>query len=268
MWLLAALLALVPVCTRAAPVQARHVTVDLLTETSTVAGGESLWVLLTFAPETHWHTYWKNPGDSGLAPKLNWQLPPGWQAREPLFPTPAAIPYGSQINYGYESESGLLVELVPPLVMQEENVALTLDARWLVCADACVPGQAEFKLELPVTRFAAPNPRHKSRFAQARFSLPLQLDIAGTYRVQGEQILVDLPARTLPRSVSRVFIAPGQIAEAELAPDLTFKEDRLLIRLNRHSYFSKAPPQIEVVLELAGQGWSVPARLQPQGESQ
>src|SRR6187200_477241 len=38
----------------------------------------SLGLLIRHAP--HWHTYWKNPGDSGLPTTLEWTLPAGVQA--------------------------------------------------------------------------------------------------------------------------------------------------------------------------------------------
>ncbi|MEY2682061.1 MAG: Thiol:disulfide interchange protein DsbD precursor, partial [Pseudomonadota bacterium] len=37
----------------------------LIAERKAVAAGQSLWVGLRLVHDEHWHTYWKNPGDSG-----------------------------------------------------------------------------------------------------------------------------------------------------------------------------------------------------------
>lgn len=254
---------LLPAVTLAAPVQAQHVKVELLAETSAVAPGESLWMLLTFQAEQGWHTSWKNPGDTGVVPTLSWKLPTGWEAREPKFPTPSVIRNGEKISYGYQGDSALLVELVPPFLIQEKQVDINLDASWVVCSDTCVPGEGEFSLTLPVDRFAAVDLKYKKLFAQTRFKLPLTMEQEGIYQVEGDSILVDLPARTLPRKVSSIFIAPGNVAQAADVPEFGYEAKRLQFRLKRHTDLISPPAQIEVVLELAGQGWSVPARLKP-----
>ena len=42
-----------------------------------VQAGQSLMLGLLLKHQPGWHTYWLNPGDSGLATQLNWTLPPG-----------------------------------------------------------------------------------------------------------------------------------------------------------------------------------------------
>ena len=45
-----------------------------------IGPGKPLWLGLQLRHATGWHTYWKNPGDSGLPTELQGTLPPGWQA--------------------------------------------------------------------------------------------------------------------------------------------------------------------------------------------
>ena len=54
-----------------------HVRVDLVPEVSTVLPGSSFAVLLRQDIDEGWHTYWRNPGDSGAPPSITWQTPPG-----------------------------------------------------------------------------------------------------------------------------------------------------------------------------------------------
>jgi DsbC/DsbD-like thiol-disulfide interchange protein len=43
--------------------------------------GKALWLGLLMCHVPHWHTYWENPGDSGLATTLLWKLPAGTSER-------------------------------------------------------------------------------------------------------------------------------------------------------------------------------------------
>jgi len=56
-----------------------NVKAHLVSEVSAVAPGQSFWVALEFNIRDGWHTYWRNPGDSGQATTLKWQLPPGFE---------------------------------------------------------------------------------------------------------------------------------------------------------------------------------------------
>ena len=54
--------------------------------------GETWTVALHFMPSTpEWHGYWSNPGDAGLGMELDWDLPEGWEAGEPLYPLPKRL---------------------------------------------------------------------------------------------------------------------------------------------------------------------------------
>jgi len=53
-----------------------------------VQAGQTFWLGLKIEHAPHWHTYWQNPGDSGLPTQLNWQLPAGLQAGEIAWPLP------------------------------------------------------------------------------------------------------------------------------------------------------------------------------------
>src|ERR1700691_3011640 len=57
-----------------------NVKARLISETNAIAPGQSIWVALEFDIRDGWHTYWRNPGDSGQATQLAWSLPPGLTA--------------------------------------------------------------------------------------------------------------------------------------------------------------------------------------------
>src|SRR5882672_1857647 len=93
--LLLALAALAALGAGAAPtVKTEHVEAELVADKSAAQPGKPLLVGLKLRMEPQWHTYWKNPGDSGLPTKIQWILPEGWKAGEILWPYPQPLPVG------------------------------------------------------------------------------------------------------------------------------------------------------------------------------
>ena len=76
-----------------------------------VQAGQPLWLGLQLTHQAGWHTYWRNPGDSGLATQLSWQLPAGMQAGDTLWPLPHMITVGNMVNHGFEDTVLLAVSV-------------------------------------------------------------------------------------------------------------------------------------------------------------
>ena len=155
-----------------------------------VQAGQTFWLGLKIEHAPHWHTYWQNPGDSGLPTQLNWQLPPGLQAGDIAWPLPKKIPIGSLANYGYEGTVLLAVPLsVAPQFQPPATgkLRIGLQAEWLVCRQECIPQQGRFALELPVSSATA---LHGPLFDAARSATPQVLPGAhSTQIVDGGQAL-------------------------------------------------------------------------------
>ncbi len=170
---LALLLALAPAL-QAAPVRTEHVEAELVAERAAAVPGQPATVGLRLRMDEHWHTYWKNPGDSGLPTKIRWTLPEGWKAGPIQWPYPEAQRVGPLMNYGYSGEAMLLVELTPPADAKPGPVLLKADADWLVCKDICIPEKASLSLPFAVAAAGAePAPADASLFAKARARLPV-----------------------------------------------------------------------------------------------
>ena len=174
-----------------------------------VAPGEPLWLGLLITHQPGWHTYWKNPGDSGLPTELTWQLPAGLDAGEIAWPVPEKIRIEQLANYGYEGQVLLPVPLQvaphfqPPLsagALTSDSPAggtvnVRLRATWLVCKLECIPEEGDFSLQLPVRGSTA---LHATAFDAALAAQPQALaSDSGTARVEGERLqlrVAGLPA--------------------------------------------------------------------------
>ena len=151
--------------------------------------GQTFWLGLQIEHQPHWHTYWQNPGDSGLPTRLQWQLPEGLQAGDITWPLPKKIPIGTLANYGYE---GRLLLVVPVTVRADfkfpanSQLTLKLQAEWLVCRQECIPQEGRFTLNLAS---AAPQTGQAALFDAARKLGPQMLpqqQQAGTWITGGQ----------------------------------------------------------------------------------
>ena len=137
-------------CADKAEVDGQHVRVRLVSEHTTITPGQPFWVGLHQTLDDGWHTYWRNPGDSGAAARIEWHLPEGWAASPIHWPVPERMPYGNLMNFGYSGEVLLPVMITPPEDLERGRVELSAEALWLVCADVCIPEEGHLRLTLRV----------------------------------------------------------------------------------------------------------------------
>lgn len=123
----------------------------LVAETVSVQPGHPLQLGVQQQIAPHWHTYWRNPGESGLATKIVWQLPDGAKAGEIEWPLPQRFQVGGIVNYGYADETTLLTTVqVPAALKAGERFQVQATVDWLVCRESCIPQQVVLTLSLPV----------------------------------------------------------------------------------------------------------------------
>jgi thiol:disulfide interchange protein len=183
-----------------------------------VAPGQPLWLGLQITHQPHWHTYWKNSGDSGLPTDLQWQLPAGLDAGEIAWPLPKKIPIGNLANYGYEDTVLLPVPVTvadafkPGLL--SNSVDIKLRAAWLVCKETCIPEEGEFSLSLPIKGSTAAN---SSAFEAALAAVPKPHPGAHSFTPSATHIAVqaaNLPAAWQGKTLEFYPENPGVIETA------------------------------------------------------
>ena len=224
-------LGLLPVLGHAASVKTDYVEAELVSEQLALVAGQPARIALRLKHDKDWHTYWRNPGDSGLPTKIEWQLPTGFAVGPIEWPVPKRIPIPPLANYGYEGEILLISELQVPASLFPGNVRIRARADWLVCKTVCLPGGADLELELPVVQGSpAPNDRWAKLFAATLATLPTE--VSG-WRVTGEAKsgTIDLVLKpggespTLPKSVyffSAIegLVEPARVQQARIEDGL------------------------------------------------
>jgi len=151
-----------------------HLKVELLSEQISLQPGKAVTLGVHFKMEKGWHIYWTNPGDSGQAPSVVWDLPPGFKTEPLRWPLPERLSVPPLMDYGYSGEVLLTSVLhIPRGLKPGQTVRLLAQVHWLVCKDICVPGQAGVTLRLPVKSSAsALNSKTADLFKATRRKLP------------------------------------------------------------------------------------------------
>tara|TARA_R110002072_G_scaffold23991_9_gene82124 strand:- start:750 stop:1583 length:834 start_codon:yes stop_codon:yes gene_type:complete len=142
-----------------------------------------------------WKTYWRVPGDSGLAPMFDWSGSKNVQTIELLWPTPRAFDELGERFYGYKGDVLWPLRITAQDPDQAVDLSLRLD--FGVCSDVCIPTSIRSSLSIP--------PGEAGPTAHAE-----PIDVA----------LTQVPVRTSDanlRGVVRLLNVKGYRAELEVA---------------------------------------------------
>ncbi len=239
---------------QANPVRTENVESQLRAELPAAVPGQGLWVALTQRIRPGWHTYWKNPGDSGIPTTIAWTLPEGWTAGDIVWPAPERFPIGPLVNFGYKDEVHLLTRIeVPADAKPGETITVTGAADWLVCEDICIPESATLSFTIPVA--AGPveaAPERAALFADARRSLPVPSPFAATFAAGATAHELVLAAPGLEAAnLKSVFFFPENFAVTPAAAPQSFTvtDDGLRLALQKGGDLPDGPILGVLVLE-------------------
>ena len=122
------------------PIETGHASVSLVKFDTNLSAQNEFFIGIKMDMQKNWHTYWKNPGDSGGPIKVIWNLPENVTIEGPLWPTPELLPYPPLMTYGYKD-----FVIFPYRVSYTDIDNLSFvkaDIDFLICDDVCVPEKA------------------------------------------------------------------------------------------------------------------------------
>ncbi len=170
------------------PVEDNLLRLRVLPERGKIRAGEEIWIGLEQSIKSGWHTYWKNPGDSGTAPDINWTLPKGFSISELHYPTPDKIPYPPLLNYGYSDKVMLLQKLQAPKDLPEGPLTLIADIEVLVCEEECIP--IFDTIEITLNSEGAETEDNTAYIATSRAKLPQQTNWSVTFIKNADNLVL------------------------------------------------------------------------------
>lgn len=124
---------------------------------SQVKPGQTFQAVVTLTTEEGWHVYWSNPGDSGMASRVAWTLPPGVTASPARFPVPHPLVEESGITFVFDGRLEMVFDLVVSPSFSAQTLRLQARSDWLVCKTSCLPGSGIDSLTLKVGPEATPS---------------------------------------------------------------------------------------------------------------
>ena len=190
--------------------------VDLVNLTPDIRPGEKALIAMRFRCDPHFHIYWQNPGDAGQAPTVEWQELSGTKVGAFIWPGPKLIDQSGVMNFVYEDETLLLMEVDVP-----SNAKGTLTfkgkAEWLECDDSgCWPHDKQVEMTVKV---GAGNAAYKY---DAKLYPALRPRLSTTASSDGKMLTVAMPAGeklTKTWFPTRNFVSPTATAKQKLVGD-------------------------------------------------
>jgi DsbC/DsbD-like thiol-disulfide interchange protein len=246
------LASLVAAVSASAAVRSGHATAEWVASSSTYQSSKPLVTAIRLSVDPGWHTYWVNPGESGMKPGIKWTLPAGWTAGPVGWPVPVRFETGGLAGFGYVGEVLLPVTLTPPA---DASGPVTLEAKvnWLTCSDdACVPGEGALKLELkpgePVATAFEP------MLAKVAAALPKPVEgLSLEVKDDGKKLGLTLrsPAGTDPATFE-VFPATKQVLDSAAPIRFAKTGETWSVSVPKSEYLEGEPESLELVLTGGG----------------
>jgi thiol:disulfide interchange protein len=124
--------------------------VGLILSAESARPGDTVMAGIRLQMQPGWHSYWRNPGDSGIATKVDWTLPPGVTAGEIQWPVPEKLVTAPLTTYVYSDEATLLVPLKLDGKIAPGPLDIKAKVSWQECSDVCIQGRTNLAVQLVV----------------------------------------------------------------------------------------------------------------------
>ena len=163
---------------------------EIIPEKVSIFNENEIYLIVKFDLEKNWHTYWKNPGDSGEPASFEWDLPEGFEISEAMWPTPELIPYPPLTTFGYTDQLELLFKLLLPEGVKENSV-IAVSSKWLVCADVCIPQEGSVSFDLFKANQAYPS-QIEQLLSKIKQKIPLDNGKTITSKIEEDRLVLNL----------------------------------------------------------------------------
>lgn len=239
------------------PIKAKDLTEDsparaeLISDVKSIQPGKAFWVALKITMIPGWHVYWDNPGESGLATEMKWDLPAGFIASPIKWLPPQRFEVDGITTFGYANEAYHLIEITPPSDLPEGPITLKGETTWLACKDSCIPGSSEVSLTIQVSKDPVEYNDHKALFEELLEEIPPLEKKQGGFKIEGDKVFLSLPEGLgMANEISSLYVIPFEKDIIKYsAPSWTKKKDYIWIQLERDSQ-EIAPEQFKAIIQI------------------
>lgn len=226
-----------------------------------VTPGQTIRLAWDIRLEPHWHVYWQNPGDSGLAPRL---IPanPAVSVENVQWPLPKVISLPPITNYGYEDRVVLVMDVRLPDMIPAGPLELPLQLEYLYCKDMCLPGKVSLVLPLEVAAASRANPAFDEPQAYASSRLPLPLPVGAEVRAfrEGAETFLVMGGGMAAQELRFIPFSEGWLDDAA-AQQRRERDGYVQLALPHDPHGTSLPERVQGILLAGGQGYHVDVAL-------
>lgn len=154
------------------------ITINIVSEKQAIAPNESFWVSLQVKVSDPWHAYWKNPGDAGMAPSIDWNLPEGFTVELVQWPVPEKFVLSDAITFGYTGDLDFLALIKAPSALNDQEF-IEIDAltQWVICSDdTCLPAESKASLKQAISQKSEIDPVQTAKIQALLAKVPKKLN--------------------------------------------------------------------------------------------
>ena len=229
-------------------------TLNLVYPGNGILAGESkeIWIGLRIVREDGWHTYWEHPGDVGIPPSIEWELPAGYSAGKIVFPPPHRVSMFDISANGHTGETLFLIPLsIPPLNSGQELEIKGL-CSWMACSHTCMPAHTQLSLKLPVVSKFEPDPHWTTQFKSFWSTQPKEIpkDWKFDARLIGKFLKIQFPPFLSAKNGELDFFAEDRVVLSDQSPLVRKKNDRLEWMLKKSPWGPPLPKEINGLLSV------------------
>lgn len=117
-----------------------------------------------------WYTYWRMPGDSGLAPRFHWKDTKNIKQTDIHWPLPKRFETAGLHSFGYGYGGDVYLPIAFHLTERGKAISGDLTMEMMICKEICIPETHEVSFTVPE------GPAERSQYAaplnDARDSMP------------------------------------------------------------------------------------------------
>ncbi|MCO5143962.1 MAG: thioredoxin family protein [Oligoflexia bacterium] len=248
-WFFFILATLIPNLLLANPERTPHVTAQIVSEDKALTIGGSSWLGIRLVMEDHWHTYWKNPGDSGLPTRVEWHLPKDWKISEPHFAIPKRIPLGPIVNFGYEGETLIGFKVDIPGQAEASSEEISANVSWLVCKEECIPESLTLKTKVNLSKINPQKNPWARVFDKLRAEQPVAflLDESIDWAQEDKAIRAEIRKNNIFEKVLDVFPLDQKVFSPE-SPIIKNSSGKIELELKKKSPAPKGMQTLKLLL--------------------
>ena len=230
---------------------------ELVSEQKTLASGEHFWLGWRIVRDKGWHTYWKHPGDVGVPPRIEWELPDSLRVEQLLYSPPQRVKMGEVGANGNYGETLFLCKFVPVAPLLEGSVLkISAKVSWLTCSRQCLPGFGNLSINLPVTEEVLYDPLWQNRFEAFRENMPIDSPSDWSFKAirKADRIELYLPAQVRAVEGRLYFFSHGRQIRSHSPQILRKKNNEWVLSLMRSKWTSGQETELGGLL-YRKEGW-------------